>query len=58
MNNGRVVGERMLRQRMQADSSLQTHTVELGSDEVFDAVRVKPSAGDARYALGHLRVVP
>jgi arabinofuranosyltransferase len=58
LNNGRAVGERRLRQRMQADSSLQTHTVELPPDVVFDAVRVQPSAGDARYALGHLRVVP
>ena len=58
MNSGRIVAERMLKQTMQVDSSLQTHTVELGADEVFDAVRVKPSAGDARYALGHLRVVP
>ena len=58
MNDGQVVAERMLKQTMQADSSLQNHTVELGPDEVFDAVRVKPSAGDGRYALGHLLVVP
>jgi arabinofuranosyltransferase len=58
LNNGRAVGERRLRQRMQADSSLLTHTVELPPDVVFDAVRVQPSAGDARYALGHLRLVP
>ncbi len=58
LNEGQRVGERQLRQVMQADSSLRTHTVELPGDVAFDAVRVQPSAGDARYALGHMRLLP
>jgi arabinofuranosyltransferase len=58
LNLGRPVAERRVRQLMQADSSLRTHTVELPADVAFDAIRVQPSAGDARYALGHLRLLP
>jgi hypothetical protein len=36
------------------DSSLVTHSIEVPAGLAFDAVLIQPSAGDARYSLGHL----
>jgi arabinofuranosyltransferase len=54
--DGTVVYETVLHQAMSGDSSLVTHTIPLPADLSFDAVLVRPSNGDARYAIGHLRV--
>jgi arabinofuranosyltransferase len=58
MRDGQSVGERAIVPPMQADSSLIVHTIEVPAGLVFDAVRIVPSAGDARYSLGHLRALP
>jgi arabinofuranosyltransferase len=54
--NGAGVYETVLNQAMSSDSSLTTHTVAVPAGLSFDAVLVRPSDGDARYAIGHLRV--
>jgi arabinofuranosyltransferase len=58
LEEGRPVFRTRLEQRMQADSSLVTHTVEVPEEARFDAILVQPSGGDARYSLGHLRLLP
>jgi arabinofuranosyltransferase len=55
---GRSVYDSQIDQRMQSDSSLTTHTIQVPGHVTFDAVRVRPSKGDARYAVGHLRLLP
>jgi arabinofuranosyltransferase len=55
---GRAVHDSSIEQRMQSDSSLITHTIPVPGGVTFDAVRVRPSEGDARYAVGHLRLLP
>lgn len=52
------VYETSLDQPMSGDSSLVTHTIDLPPNQTFDAVLLQPSGGDARYALGHLKVLP
>ena len=53
-----TVYEHCIRQDMSGDGSLRTHRVHPPPDIVFDAVAVKPSGGDGRYALGFLKVRP
>ncbi len=53
-----TVYEHRIRQDMSGDGSMRTHRVHLPPDIVFDAVAVKPSGGDGRYALGSLKVRP
>jgi arabinofuranosyltransferase len=51
---GADVFERTIRQPVSGDSSLVTHSIEVPAGLAFDAVLIQPSAGDARYSLGHL----
>jgi len=55
---GSGVYERAMDRTVSGDSSLVTRTIDLPRGIMFDAVLVRPSGGDARYALGHLRVLP
>jgi arabinofuranosyltransferase len=58
LGDGVRVHETSIRQPMSGDSSLAIHTVRVPPDRAFDAVLITPSGGDARYSLGHLRVLP
>jgi hypothetical protein len=58
LSSGARVYETSIHQVMSGDSSLAVHTVRVPPDRAFDAVLITPSGGDARYALGHLRVLP
>jgi arabinofuranosyltransferase len=57
MKSGSPVYETEIDQPMSGDSSLITRTVDVPPELSFDAVIVRPSGGDARYALGHLQVL-
>ena len=58
MANGVEVHVTRLNQPMSGDGTLLTHVVDLPHEVTFDAVLVQPSGGDARYFLGHLKVLP
>jgi hypothetical protein len=51
------VGEATIDQPMGSDSSLAIHTVRVAPNRAFDAVLIRPAGGDARYSLGHLKVL-
>jgi arabinofuranosyltransferase len=54
----RAVYQRVIGQPYGDDSSLITRSVSVPAAVEFDAVLVEPTLGDARYSLGHLRVLP
>ena len=56
--DGETVWETEIDQPPSGDSSLLAHDIEIPSDILFDAVRLKPSGGDSLYALGYLEVLP
>jgi arabinofuranosyltransferase len=58
LDAGSSVYETTVDQAMSGDSSLVTRTIDLPRRIMFDAVLIRPSGGDARYALGHLEVLP
>jgi hypothetical protein len=58
LDNGIEVFADDLAQRMTGDSSLTTIRIPVPADVRFNAARVLPSRGDARYALGHIRILP
>lgn len=57
LQEGETVYRVALNQPMNSDSSLITHKIDLPQNRTFDAVLVQPSGGDARYALGHLKLL-
>jgi arabinofuranosyltransferase len=57
LTKGVEAHEQHITQRMSGDSSLITKTVSVPPDLEFDTILVTPSAGDARYSLGHIRIV-
>ena len=57
-HDGESVWETEIDQPPSGDSSLLSHDIAVPSDIVFDTVRLKPSGGDALYALGYLEVLP
>jgi len=57
LREGRAVYTDRINQAMSGNGSLVTHRVIIPPDVQFDAVLVRPSGGDARYSLGHLRLV-
>jgi arabinofuranosyltransferase len=58
LGSGARVYETIIDQAMSGDSSLAVHTVRVPPERAFDTVLITPSGGDARYALGHLEVLP
>jgi arabinofuranosyltransferase len=58
LNQDVSVHEADIDQPMSLDSGLVTRTIDVPPTAVFDRVLVRPSGGDARYSLGHLRLLP
>jgi arabinofuranosyltransferase len=58
LHEGRPVHKSRLDQRERGDSSLVTHVIDVPEGTRFDAILIEPSGGDARYSLGHLRILP
>lgn len=58
LDKGSSVYETTVEQAMSGDSSLTAQRIDLPTPMTFDAVLIRPSGGDARYALGHLALLP
>jgi hypothetical protein len=55
--NGREVFDTSIEGRWNLDGRLATHTLRVPAAVQFDAILIQPTAGDARYSLGHLRLL-
>jgi arabinofuranosyltransferase len=56
MSNGNTVGEQTIQQPFTSDGRFLTRIVQVPTRDLFDAICVVPSGGDALYSLGYLRI--
>jgi arabinofuranosyltransferase len=54
----RGVADLRIAQPLIDDGSLRTHTLTVPAGVRWDSLEVLPSEGDARYSLGHIRLLP
>jgi arabinofuranosyltransferase len=57
LQGGRAVGKRSIAPQLPSNGSLEVRTAEAPGRGGYDALRIRPSGGDARYSIGHLRVI-